>query len=112
MLILLVYFKEIGEDADGLEAAVQRARLKQAADRIGGVAMLGDQRFERRAAAERGGVFGAQRIEAQLGFRFARTALRERGARVGDLAVNLGDALRGGIELDGDLAAASAAALQ
>jgi hypothetical protein len=51
--------KKIREHADRREAALHHSRLEQAANRFGGVAMFGDDRFQRSLLAESGGEFGA-----------------------------------------------------
>ena len=67
-LVARIDFEEIGEHAGGSVSALQRARLKQAPHRLGGITVLGDDGFERSLLAERGGVFGADGVEMLLGF--------------------------------------------
>src|SRR4051794_3439799 len=80
MLVLVLNFEEVGENAGGRGATLHRARLKQAADGVGGVAMLGDHGFKRGAFALVGGEFGAHLVKLLLTFRLSLTLRFEIGA--------------------------------
>ena len=71
-------FQKIGKHAGGSMSALQGARLEQPPHRLGRVPMLGDDGFERSLFAERGRVFGANRIEVPLGVVFLRALAFER----------------------------------
>ncbi len=74
VLIAAFDFKEIGEHADGSAAALQPTRSEELADRLGGIAVLGDDAFERTLLTHEGGVLAAQRVEVALGIGFGRRA--------------------------------------
>ncbi len=57
-LIARFDFEEIGEHAGGSVPSLHGARLKKPPHRLGGVTVLGNDRFERTLLAERSGVFG------------------------------------------------------
>ncbi len=71
-------FKEIGEHSGGSVSSLHGARLKEPPHRLGGITVLGDDRFERSLLAERGGVFGTEGIEMLLGFVLSRAFVLDR----------------------------------
>src|SRR3954468_24699273 len=108
MLVLAFHFQEVRQHANRSAGAIECTRLKQSANRIGGVAMLVDHRFERRAFAESRGVFRAKPIQLTLAFHLFATLGFERLAGGTDLRRKGIDAVGSRFELNADLATLSA----
>src|ERR1700722_17018750 len=66
------HFQKIAQHADGSQSALHHAGLKEAAHRLGGVAVLIDNGFERSLSAERGGIFSAENVKMSLGLDLSR----------------------------------------
>ncbi len=82
-LVLAVDFEEVGERAYGSHAVgvlLVGVGLEDVANRVGGVAVLADEGFERVAATVEGRDFAAQLVAAALGLRSLRCGgLRSEG---------------------------------
>ena len=107
-LIARLDFEEIGEHAGGSVSSLHRARLKKPPHRLGGITVLGDDRFERSLLAQRRGVFGADGVEVLLGFVLGRTLALEGLTQARDLGGQAAGALRNAFEFQSNLAALSA----
>ena len=68
VLVAVLHFQEVGQHADRRQAIFHRARSEQPAHRLGGIAVLGDDRLQRALLAHGAGVFGAQGIQMPLAF--------------------------------------------
>ena len=73
--------------------------------------MLGDDGFERAFLAERGGVFGAENVEIDLGLRLFLLFGLDEAAKLADFFRDSGDALGDVFELEGLLAPLAAECL-
>jgi hypothetical protein len=73
--------------------------LKQAADRFGGVSVLGDDRFQRALLAEGSRVLSAENVEIRLGLRFLQLLGFDQAAKLRDLFADTGGPLGNGLEL-------------
>ena len=82
-LVTRLDFQEVGEHAYGREAAVHHAGLKQAADGLGRVSVLGDDRFERSFLAEGGCKLRAQDVKIGLGAGFFQLLLFDESGGAG-----------------------------
>ena len=93
MLVAVFHFKKVSQHAGRCTSTLQRARGKQLAHRLGGIAMFGDDGFQRTALAHEAGVLATQGIEMALGFGFGRALLVQLHAGVGDLRRQCADPL-------------------
>ena len=100
-----LHFQKIAQHADGSQSALHHAGLKEAAHRLGGVAVLIDNGFERSLSAERGGIFSAENVKMSLGLDFVQLLRFDQEAQLADLFGDAVDALADGFEFKRKLAA-------
>src|SRR5207302_444477 len=81
------------------------ARLKKPPHRLGGIPVLGDDRFERSLLAEGSGVFGTNRVEMSLVFVLGRTLRLDGLTQTRDLRGQAAGSLRDAFEFQSNLAA-------
>ncbi len=112
VLVATLDFEEIGEHAHRCTAALQRSRSEQLAHGFGGIAMLGDDAFQRTFLAHQRGVLAAQGIKMALGVGFGCAFPFELLASLGDLRGQCRDALRCAFKFQTQLAALAAEAFQ
>ncbi len=85
VLIAIFHFEKVGEHAHRRKTFLHRARGEELAHRFGGVAMLGDDGFQRTPLAHRAGVLATQRIQMALAGGFGGALFVELLARFVDL---------------------------
>ncbi len=112
VLIAVLNFKEVGKNAHGRAPALQGSRSEELANRVGGIAVIGDDGFERASLAHQRGVFAAQRIEMTLGIGLGGPLDFQLIARAGDLCGEGSDTLRGSLKFQSQLAALAAEAFE
>ncbi len=98
-------FKKVRQRAHRSQAAAQGIRLQQLAHRVGGIAVLADERLQRVAPPGQRSHFGAQAVTVEFGgalFAAPRLGLRPQGGQLGFETLQL---LGDGLELERSLSA-------
>src|SRR5208337_2430914 len=104
-------FEEVGEYTHRRAASLHYAGLKEAADGLGGISVLGDNGLERTLFAECGRVLGAENVEMGLGPGFLELLRFDQAAKLADFFADAADALADGFEFEGELATLAAKGL-
>ena len=100
MLVAIFNFEKVGQHAGRRATFFHRARGEQLAYRFGGIAMLGDDGFERTPLAHGAGVFAAQRIQMALAGGLGSPLARRAAGDVSSIcAASASHALRSGLKL-------------
>ena len=104
-LVARLHFEEVGKHANRGEASVHDAGLKEAANGLGGISVLGDDRIEGAFPAERGRVLGAENVEVRLATSFFEFFLFKETPQLADLFSDAAHALSDTLKFEGELAA-------